>query len=81
MFFGWCQIRSLFVHQQANVDNVTNEFLVALDLFQCLLQLLPYTALLGEEHGEVLGLLDGLRVRDHLQKLGGSPVGGVVVFH
>ena len=81
VFFSRGQISLALEHGEASVDNVAEKLFVVLDDFQCVFQVVSDLALSGQEHGEVLGLLQSVTVRHHLEKLRRSSVGGVVVLH
>ena len=81
VFFSRGQISLALEHGEASVDNVAEKLFVVLDHFQRVFQVVPDLALGGQEHGEVLGLLQSVTVRHDLEKLRRSSVGGVVVLH
>ena len=57
-------------HVYADVDDVGQQLLIVEDLLEVLLDGVSDLVLRGQEHGEVLRLLQGLGVGHHLQELG-----------
>ena len=70
MFLGRCQIHLVLKHGDSKVDDLTDEVLRVGYLGESFLECVTDAVLCGEEHGEVLGLLQHVRVGHHLEELG-----------
>lgn len=63
------QVHGSLKHVHCEVDDVRQQVLIARDLLQVLLDCVPDLVLGGQEHGQVLGLLQSVRVCHYLQEL------------
>lgn len=71
VLFAGGQVHFGLVHVHADVDHVGQQVLVAGYLFQVLFDGVADFVLGRQEHGQVLGLLEGLGVGHYFQELGG----------